>query len=222
VIVLLIMVVMFWDAETTGIEEGSAINVIVVRTDTESKVFMSDHGEPMGKDVGINVLDFLEKASVIVTFNGAAYDFKLLYLLTGDARAKQFARLHVDVMYHFATQMGYYSSMDSFAVASIGETKTETGEWAAEAWGTDPERVIDYCAQDTLVLEKLYEHALTYGMLFRKTQKGNVTSWPISIDGSKVFKTVEECTADYEANPPDQSWMTDPPSIVENINWCLL
>ena len=51
----------------------------------------------MSRAKGMQLIDALSAASTVVTWNGAGYDFKKLYELTGDDRCKTLAVRHADI-----------------------------------------------------------------------------------------------------------------------------
>ena len=125
--------------ETTGLSHDAQPCVAVVLVEKKHYVFCDD--AIMSKEALGGLVDLLTTLSGIVTFNGAGYDFKVLHLallknkMTEQAEAIRklaVGNLHVDIMFDFTAISGYYSSMDSFATASVeGCSKSNTGAWAA-------------------------------------------------------------------------------------------
>lgn len=204
----------FFDCETTGVTENSKITCAAV-TGGENDVYVwhSGQGESLSKQAGNKLVDFLIScgADKVFTFNGGAFDLKMLFLLTGRVELKEFALNHKDLMLTFVCENRYYSSMDSFAKATLGHEngKTNSGAWAATAWFTDEaSEVINYCVSDTMVLGKLVEYVGKWGKLSRTAKSGRLNHWILaSMNG--VIPSVQESLA----NPSDASWMKDPPSL---------
>ena len=216
----------FFDCETNGVGSDAAITCASV-ADHDGNVisYHSGYGEFMSPAIGVRMLEDLLAFDRVVTFNGAAFDFRKLYELTQDDRAKTLARESVDLMLQFTSESGFYSSMDSFAKGTFGGdkamAKTNTGGWAAKAWFTGQgEAVMRYCESDVKVLKSLYDSGLTRGQLIRVTKAGKSRPWVISTEpGDAMFKSANNCLAQWVSSPPNTSWMTDPPNLAESLQW---
>lgn len=212
----------YFDLETTGLGDDAEITCgVILDSNGNSKWYHSGYGKTMSPNIGQKLLDALEAAETVVSFNGAQFDFRKLFDLTQDDRAKVLARTHVDVLVLFAAQKGYFSSLASFAEGTFPGTcsKSNTGEWAAQAWETDGKSVLEYCEQDTVVLKNVYEYLQSRGGLKRVTNSGKVTSWVAGIRPDSAKKSVDTCLSEYRETPPDVSWMTDPPDISNVLSW---
>ena len=218
--------VAFFDCETNGVGPDAAITCASV-ADNDGNVtsYHSGYAEYMSPAIGIRLLEDLLTFDRVVTFNGAAFDFKKLFELTQDERVKTLAKESVDLMLQFTSQSGFYSSMDSFAKGTFGGdksmAKTNTGGWAATAWFQgEGEKVLAYCESDVKVLKNLYSSGLMRGQLIRVTKQGKSRPWVISTEpGDNMFKSATNCLADWVSNPPNTSWMTDPPNLSESLKW---
>ena len=100
--------VLFWDLETTGLDDDCAATVGVVGDDDGNfRVFHSGYGCEMTTDKAVEMLEALEEADTVVTFNGAAFDFRVLARITGDARrVAAVAWKSTDMLFLFATDRG--------------------------------------------------------------------------------------------------------------------
>ena len=79
--------VLFWDLETTGLDDDCAATVGVVGDEAgECQVFHSGYGCEMTVSTALEMLTALEAADTVVTFNGAGFDFRVLARVTGDTR----------------------------------------------------------------------------------------------------------------------------------------
>ncbi|MBN19709.1 MAG: hypothetical protein CL678_00375 [Bdellovibrionaceae bacterium] len=205
---------LYLDLETTGVEVDAAITCAVIRTaDDKVHVWHSGHGHTMTEETGNAVVDFLKHD--VVTFNGAAFDLRMLWNLTKRNELKGIALDHRDVLVDFVADNRYYASMDSFATATLRGGKTNSGAWAATAWfNGQAEQVIEYCKEDTAVLKRLVEHVGTYGQLQRMTKANRRTTWVCpAMDGSI------RCVRDALANvKPVPQWMSDPPQLPD-VEW---
>ena len=209
----------YFDCETTGITDDSSITCAAVTGGGEHVyVWHSGQGEPLSVRAGNLLVDFLVACGPdrVYTFNGGAFDLRMLHRLTGRPELKGLALAHRDLMVAFVCENRYYSSLDTFAKATLGHenAKTNTGAWAATAWATDEApAVIDYCVADTEVLGRLVDHVRKWGKLKRITKSGKTMTWTLaSLDGS--VPTVEAALA----APADAAWMTDPPALPD-VRW---
>jgi len=100
--------VLFWDLETTGLDDDCAATVGVVGDeDGNARVFHSGYGSEMSAEMAVEMLEVLEEADTVVTFNGAAFDFKVLARITGDAgRVAAVAWKSTDMLFQFAASKG--------------------------------------------------------------------------------------------------------------------
>jgi len=209
----------YFDCESTGVTDDSCLTCAAVTGGgLHAYVWHSGQGEPLSVSAGNKLVDFLVACGPerVYTFNGGAFDLRMLYRLTGRPELKTFAMQHRDLMLVFVCENRYYSSMQSFASATLGpsQSKTNTGAWAATAWSTEEaSAVLDYCVEDTVVLGRLIEHARTWGKLRRVAKSGKTMTWTLgSLDGT--IPTVQAALA----SPADASWMTEPPALPD-LRW---
>ena len=96
----------FFDAETTGVEDSSSIIcAVTIRNGTVARYREAIPGRLSPATAKLLALDLL-RAPCVVTFNGAAFDFKLLaYHLDDKQLATKLARKavfeHKDIMFDF-------------------------------------------------------------------------------------------------------------------------
>jgi hypothetical protein len=220
------MTTAYFDLETTGVDADAAITVAAVKIVSEGdesyRIFHDGHGTTMGADTADKVVAVLEAADVVYSYNGAAFDFRMLAAAASDSTAAiEVCSRHRDVMLDFSATTGYYSAMNAWA--ADGATKTATGAWAATAWFTDEApAVAEYCAADTDVLHKIVERGLAVGALARTAAAtGRVSVWVLTdaVDGRPRFRTTAESIAAARDNPPDTSWMDNPPDITAAMQW---
>ena len=100
--------VAFWDLETTGLDDDCAATVGVVGdNDGNVQVFHSGYGCEMTVATAVEMLEALEAADTVVTFNGASFDFRVLARVTGDAsRVAAVAWKSTDMLFQFAVSKG--------------------------------------------------------------------------------------------------------------------
>ena len=210
----------FFDCETTGLSDDCNITCAAVTSGdgVHSYVWHSGQGETLSVANGNALVDFLVECggAKLYTFNGAAYDLKVLHRLTKRSELKRLALEHRDLMLAFVCENRYYSSMDSFAKPTLGseQSKTNTGAWAATAWFSDQaEEVIEYCVADTAVLGQLVSHVSKWGKLNRVAKSGKIMTWLLSSLSGEV-PTVRRALE----NPASASWMTEPPALPD-VAW---
>lgn len=210
----------FFDCETTGITDDCSITCAAVTSGNgvHSYVWHSGQGECLSVAAGNALVDFLIECGPekLYTFNGAAFDLKVLYRLTNRAELKNIALNHHDLMMTFVCENRYYSSMDSFAKPTLGsaQSKTNTGAWAATAWfADDAEAVIEYCVADTAVLAQLVSHVSKWGKLRRTSKSGRVMTWLLDSLNGSVPTVAESLKA-----PASAAWMTEPPALPD-VAW---
>ena len=224
------------DIETTGLEspEITCIATLVVnpkKNQTHSRVWYKKLGEVMD-NAGISILvDYIYSLHIggipIVTFNGAGFDLKVIHDCLAPEETvrqnycKQIALEHHDVMLKFTCENGFFSSLQSFLDASDCKiSKTGKGEDAISAWmgptatKTTQEGVLDYCKNDVLCLSHVYSQLWKPGPTKRKTKSGRIQEWNHDHE-----LTVQICLEKYMANPPENSWMRNPPDVMFITEW---
>lgn len=175
----------FFDCETDGLPPGCSITVACTLHDGELKHWVSRDAAgkavPMTPETGAALADYLNTASNagadLVTFNGAKFDLQLLYELVSAEETKALvatlARAHVDLMLACALRLGYYTSMDSLAKASLSTAKTGTGLQAVKWWKDGKvDKLLKYCGDDCSVLSRLYSVATEKKLLYRLPRNG--------------------------------------------------
>ena len=213
------------DAETSGLEDDAAVHVVSF-CDTRSFDCFSFSAHTHSNNTHLlHALDMCDRySSRLVSFNGSGFDFRMIAANVEEAEDKRRAARHAlksyDMMLDFACSKGYFSSLDSFADASFGETKTGTGDGAVEDWAARRyDKVIAYCEADAALTAKVYNFGCNEGRLMRKTKSGGkVQAWALPISG---FRTAIDAIKEYRADPPDVSWMDDPPDMRNNIKWAV-
>ena len=214
---------LYLDCETNGLGVDAAITCIAVTNAVgETTTWHSGHAEKMTKEIASSVVDALLNAigqgAQLYTFNGAAFDLKLLWSLSGRDEVRQMALDHCDLLVDFVCDLRYYASMDSFATATLrgdNTSKSNTGAWAATAWFCgEAERVLEYCANDTRVLKLLVEHVAKHGKLQRHTKAGKLATWVLpNLDGT--IRPVAVAMKNASAVP---AWLSEPPALPD-ISW---
>ena len=153
---------------------------------------------------------------VYVTFNGLSFDFRVLAAQCAKNKRPDLAAFvaetavgncHVDLMFAFTAQHGYFSSLDSFAM-QLGFKKSWNGAEAAVS--KDVAAIVANCTEDVNVMKKVHESALEKKFLMRASKMGRLSAWVLPDSGPPDVASVLN---DLALMKPDQSWMTDPPTI---------
>lgn len=167
----------------------------------------------------LGLVNFLLAQDVVVTFNGANFDFRVLYHCTADPRVIALAARHVDLCLCWAVQHGYYAPMASFLAINGLDTKTGDGKDAIQTWltGTREEKdgVLKYCGNDVVCLQALYNLIVSpNATTFRKTKAGRRQQWLApSVAG------VADCLRRAKSHPPNTQWMSSPPNLQIALGW---
>lgn len=207
----------FFDIETTGLEEKDKLTCAVIRLNNENNIFYT----------AMDLLQFMRgcpEETVFVTFNGLAFDFRVLARIAKNAGAYDLGKWaaeiamserHVDIMFAFLGEHGYYTSMNSFALP-LELSKTWDGGEAAES--TDMRKIVAYCESDVEILQQVYESGCKCFYLKRRAKgTGKTVVWVLPPDG---FRTVPATLHLIKTCMPDQKWMSDPPALPSGqIQW---
>jgi hypothetical protein len=222
--------VAYFDLETTGVDSDAHVTVAVVKmvddnAESTHRVFHDGYGSVMSAATAVDVVKLMALARTVYSYNGAAFDFKMIAATAPDdaehqALTAEVCRRHCDVMLDFSATFGYYSAMSAWTAP--GKGKTATGAWAATAWFTDEAHAVaDYCAADTDVLESIVTRGLRQGALARTAAAtGRVSVWTLT-NALKAprFRTATESVAAFIKTPPNTRWMSNPPDIGSAMSW---
>jgi hypothetical protein len=170
--------------------------------------------------------DLVENGYLLLTWNGAAFDFQILAQESGlFEECGELAMNHVDMMLLVTFQKGYYLSLEKaltgaglkgklkHVVLSNGETvENMTGSKAPQLW-TDKEfdAVLQYLGDDvrqTLQLGQSVRHSC---QIMWRSNRGN----PMHVS-VKNLDPVWKC---FNYPEPDTSWMTDSPDREKFVSW---
>ncbi len=208
----------FFDIETTGLHDRALVTCAATMTGTETIKWHSDFEATMTRDDIIEMIDYLCLQDYDTSFNGANFDFKILYFVTGDGRVLKLAEAHTDICLSFGAEKGYFTSLNSFMLGCNIPGKNGSGADAITAWlnGSKAEKksILDYCVNDVRCLRDLYKKMkLQPKRIFRQTKGGRRQRWHPRLES--VAMALER----YRMKPPDTSWMTKPPKIDQVLSW---
>ena len=219
-----------FDIETTGlIEDGVYPDVTCAATrlvdgDETVTSWHSDYAPTMTAATMNELLEYLWEQHLrgvtIVTFNGAGFDFRVLFEHTHNELARRLAALHCDVMYQFAVEHGYYASLQSFCEGAKIEGKTGKGVDAIDMWAHgDRDEVLRYCENDVRALGDVYAHIKARGGSKRKTKRGTQTFAAFETVGGALMTVAAAAARVAKDEVPDTSWMKDPPDLLASVAW---
>ncbi|WP_341246870.1 ribonuclease H-like domain-containing protein [Nereida ignava] len=226
-----------FDIETSGLFDGDVppdVTCCAVRIEASAtphiRLFHSNWAAAMTTDDLADLVEYLYALHLagvtIVTFNGAGFDFKVLWAhLCGVpslcTMLRELVQGHADLMFEFASRHGYYTSMQSLSLGTglpgkTGDGGDAIGMWCgAAATATTRAAVLAYCANDVRCLAELYRHICANGTATRITKAGNHRV----CEFSSPPDTVDAAAARWRRSEVDLSWMTDPPQILEAVAW---
>lgn len=212
-----------FDCETTGTDEMDYITCIAsIEIDSagnrHSKTWYTELGKGLDRESAIEFIDYLwtlnkTKFYDIITFNGTSFDFKFIAKLVCDIETRMeqvetLALISEDIMLDFATEHGYFTSLQSFADGCGIQGKSNTGKWAAETWQFGPkeaqQEVLDYCVEDVRVLCDVVDFRAKNDKLYRKSKTGNRILW---VPMSATFRKSYDCITTFEENPVVPDWL---------------
>lgn len=184
--------------------------------DIETKNFFADVGsnDPTALDISVVCIhdslddtyksflekDFptlwpiLEKADILITWNGDHFDIPLLNkYYSGDlAKIKS-----IDLMNEVRNSMGRRLKLDTVAEATLGKNKSGNGFDAVNWWNTgEIDKIIKYCIEDVKITKELYDYALKNGILKYKDLgvggtvrdiKLNTSGWESPVENTMTF-----------------------------------
>lgn len=175
----------------------------------------------MNKDEAVDLLSHLWHSAVnegytILTHNGLSFDFDVLAEESGmRAECANLAlNHHVDTMFHFFCLKGHFIGLDKIAKGAglTGKTEGMNGALAPQMWAEGKySEVLEYVAQDvrtTLDVALAVEQQKRVAWTARSGRFNSVAL--------KNWLTVSEAMRLPE---PDTSWMSDPVSRAQFVEW---
>lgn len=199
------------------------ISCAAVKYQNGTKVFYSHDKEKMTIAQVRDIVDYLEMAieleSQIVTWNGAGFDFDILYEESGwDSRVPVMAENSIDLMFQFFCIKGYFLGLDAACkgLGLPGKTEGMHGDLVPKLWqGTDEDRekAKSYVRQDAICTYDLAKKILEVGGIKWISKSGK----PNRCDFNGLI-TVKES---LELPLPDTSWMIgdNRPTREDMIGW---
>jgi DEAD/DEAH box helicase domain-containing protein len=116
-----------------------------------------------------DLLDYLEKADLIIGFNIKKFDYRVLSAYTNnDLKALP----TFDILEDIHNRLGFRLSLDHLATETLNRGKTADGlqalEWFRQG---EMEKLIEYCRQDVIVTRDLFQYGLENGHLIYREKR---------------------------------------------------
>ncbi len=181
------------DVETRNIFQDVSSNdpreldiSVVCLYDYETDSYQSFLQEDFGK-----LWPILERADILITYNGDHFDIPLLgKYYPGDlAKIKS-----LDLLKEVKKTLGFRLKLDSIASATLGYNKSGHGLEAVTWWKNgEIEKIIKYCKDDVKVTKEIYDYALKNNQLKYKDGsnvkdiKLDTKNWEKKNDSSMTF-----------------------------------
>jgi DEAD/DEAH box helicase domain-containing protein len=139
----------------------------------------------------------LEKADLLITWNGNHFDIPLLNkYYPGDLTKIR----SLDLMSEVRDSIGRRLKLDTVAEATLGVKKSGNGFDAVNWWNTGQiDKIIKYCLDDVKITKEIYDYALKHGSLKYKD---------LGVGGT--LREIKLNTADWEKAPDHAMTFTLP------------
>ncbi len=111
----------------------------------------------------IKLWPILERADILITFNGDHFDIPLLNkYYSGDLTKIK----SLDILKEIRKSLGFRVGLDNIASATLGKGKIGHGLEAIEWWKNgEIDKIIKYCIGDVEITKEVYEYAINNQML---------------------------------------------------------
>ena len=217
-----------FDLETFSPEEPYGISVAATCQDGQSPRLWYE--SPLAECLPLSprqagfLVDYLkiavDREYTLLTWNGLAFDFKVLGEVSGMwDTCGVLALNHVDMMFQFFCRYGYWIGMNAIAhgLGLPGKDGHEavSGALAPVAWRESKEKRIEVCKYaeaDVATLLGIAKEATKQGCFKWLSTRGRQMNKPFS----GTWRTVKECLA---MPPPDVDWIKEPHTRVEMMDW---
>lgn len=209
------------DCETSGLGDSDTVHVVSIH-DPRAGTGVSFTDKTNGQFFVEHALEACARQTSVITFNGTAFDFRMMctnvFHAADKARAARLALDSIDIMLNFSCRHGYYTSLQSFTEGTLKTSKSSSGTEAIDDWANgDHAKVAAYCEHDAALTYRLYEEVMAYGRLTRTTKRGKSHVW-VCDDLRPSYAVL---TAHARSRPYDTSWMTDPPDLAAAADWAV-
>lgn len=168
--------------QDVGSNDAKDLDISVVCVyDSETEAYTSYLQEDLPK-----LWPILEKADMLITFNGDHFDIPLLgKYYSGDLTKIK----SLDLMVEVKKVLGHRIKLDTIAEATLGRNKIGHGLEAIAWWNEGKiDQIIKYCTEDVKITKDVYDYAMKNGVL--KYKDGGVVK-DIKLDTKDWEKKAE-------------------------------
>lgn len=176
---------------------------------------------PEAVDLVRYLLEKQKAGDIIVTWNGASFDFAVLAKESGlFEECRDLARQHIDIAFLMLCVKGFMAGLSATGegMGLGGKPEGMDGSVATILWNKDhssQRRVLHYVASDAELTGRIYLKTLEQGYARWTTTSGRLSTWaPPTVDGRLLV--VEEA---LQLPLPDTSWMTRPRTREDCLTW---
>lgn len=172
------------------------------------------------QDTALDLLGYLAgmvaSGYKLVTWNGTAFDWRLLAQETGCPKlCARLALKSYDPMFQFLCMKGHPVGLQAASTAIGYDGKLMDGLDAIVEWPQQAAKVLDYVGQDAVLTVQVFEESVrAKGLAWLTKEHQEYNYWPW-IYGPL---TVQEC---LWLPQPDTSWMTHPIRREDQIGWIM-
>jgi DEAD/DEAH box helicase domain-containing protein len=173
--------------QEVGKAEPAALDISVVCIhDSETDSYSSYLQEDLNK-----LWPIIEKADVLITFNGDHFDIPLLdKYYPGDLKKIK----SLDLLKEVRKSLGHRVGLGVIAQGTLNKGKSGHGLEAVEWWKKgEVDKIIKYCLEDVKVTKEVYEYALENKKLKFKDGE-QIVEFPVPTDG---WETCEDAKMTY-------------------------
>ncbi len=136
----------------------------------------------------IKLWPILERADILITFNGDHFDIPLLNkYYSGDLTKIK----SLDILKEIRKSLGFRVGLDNIASATLGKGKIGHGLEAIEWWKNgEIDKIIKYCIGDVEITKEVYEYAIKNQMLKYKEGEAIIEFKLDTTDWEKTQETM--------------------------------
>ena len=179
----------------------AAYTVVVKSNGREGKLWDLRNG---GDDLTSFLYEYAAGQTPLITFNGTGFGFKCLASITRNVdRVETLALLTHDIFLDFATENGYFVSLNSFTSGCGLPGRGTASSNDYDALAAQADRTANAIANVVDFLEK-------NNKVYRLSKAGKKSMWQ---PRGNLFRVAHKCIEEYENNPIEAKWLTSKPDL---------
>ena len=187
----------FFDLESTGLLPDGRVTCAVTQHGDDVRTWCSKSKDEnkyqlMTEETANELVEYLYEFSEgkrVVTFNGAAFDFKMLFLHLNDQmmceKLKTIAMNHFDMHLACIDSAGHRMGLNGIVKATLGqdESKSGSGLDAIKWWDEEKyDLLFSYCAKDVLLLKLVWQYAAENNIIFYLPKREGSSRKAVAMD----------------------------------------